>query len=83
MTTVKAIQSQVLALNGLSTKSSTATTDDFASPKVQVERQKLLESLRDHQIDIPDLRPLFQAWPQAVNPQIDTLRRDVEQLLIE
>ena len=45
------------------------------------ERHELVASLRGQRICIPDLHDLFKAWPEATNPQIAALRKDVDQIL--
>ena len=45
------------------------------------ERHELVNSLRGQNVRIPDLHVLFQGWPEAMNPQIAALRRDVDQTL--
>ncbi|KAH6662813.1 isoprenoid synthase domain-containing protein [Halenospora varia] len=44
-------------------------------------RQKLLASLQGCSVTIPDLQGLFRQWPQAVNPEVERLRIDVDQKL--
>ena len=46
-----------------------------------ISRQQLLHSLRGQSLVIPDLRTLFDHWPQGVNPEVERLREDVESRL--
>jgi hypothetical protein len=46
-------------------------------------RQRLLDSLRGQHLHIPDLRVLFEHWPQAVSPYLDQLKLDVPERLLE
>ena len=46
-----------------------------------ISRQQLLHSLRGQSVVIPDLRTLFDHWPQGVNPEVERLREDVENRL--
>ena len=41
-------------------------------------RQELLSSLRGRQVIVPDLQAIFHDWPQAVNPELATLSKDVD-----
>ncbi|KAE8149091.1 terpenoid synthase [Aspergillus avenaceus] len=41
-------------------------------------RQRLLLQLRGHSFVIPDLQRVFAHWPQAINPEVGRLRKDVE-----
>lgn len=50
-------------------------------PEDQNPRQRLLESLRGQELHVPDLQPLFKHWPQSVNPNLDRLRKDVDERL--
>lgn len=50
-------------------------------PKNQPLRQHLLESLRGQELRIPDLQGFFDHWPQYINPNLQHLRRDVDERL--
>ncbi|KAF2121055.1 isoprenoid synthase domain-containing protein [Lophiotrema nucula] len=45
-------------------------------------RQQLLDSLRGQNLHIPDLRVIFQHWPQAVSPHLEGLKLDVPDRLL-
>ncbi|KAF2733669.1 terpenoid synthase [Polyplosphaeria fusca] len=45
-------------------------------------RQRLLESLKGQHLHIPDLRVLFEHWPQAVSPHLEQLKLDVPEKLL-
>lgn len=47
----------------------------------QVQRKKLLASLRGQTIRIPNVAPLFSHWPTKVNPELERLRVDVQEWL--
>ncbi|KAI4117593.1 MAG: hypothetical protein LQ345_002224, partial [Seirophora villosa] len=41
-------------------------------------REDLIRDLRGRTIHVPDLHDVMPDWPHAINPQIESLRRDVE-----
>ncbi|CAG8949918.1 hypothetical protein HYFRA_00004248 [Hymenoscyphus fraxineus] len=49
----------------------------------QATRQKLLASLQGATVTIPNLRGLFNNWPQDVNPEVERLDEDVQRKLEE
>lgn len=55
--------------------------NEATEPSGLVQRQRLVRSLRGQRIQISDLHTLFQAWPEATNPQISALRLEVDQSL--
>lgn len=54
--------------------SETGKLKSTTNMKTSIPRDQLLESLREQSLEIPDLRPLFQHWPQAVNPHLERLK---------
>ena len=44
-------------------------------------RQQLLQSLRGQSLVIPDLQSLFRDWHQAIHPELDRLRKNVDHRL--
>ena len=52
-------------------------------PSLGVTREELLNDIRGEEVRIPDLRPLFAAWPHEVNPNQDAVTRVVHRILEE
>ena len=46
-------------------------------------REELLKSLRGRTLSVPDLQALLSKWPQDINPELDRLRKDVDEMLQE
>ncbi|KAF2871389.1 isoprenoid synthase domain-containing protein [Massariosphaeria phaeospora] len=51
-------------------------------PTLCASRQQLLSSLKGQQLHIPDLRVIFQHWPQAVSPVLDGLKLDLPEKMM-
>lgn len=47
----------------------------------ETSRQRLLGSLTGQDLHIPDLQPLLSSWPQYVSPQLERLKKDVDEKL--
>jgi hypothetical protein len=48
---------------------------------MQVSRKQLAMLLKGQRVHIPDLSPIFQDWPQAINCDVDSVRPDTDKLL--
>ncbi|PQE07547.1 hypothetical protein CJF30_00007283 [Rutstroemia sp. NJR-2017a BBW] len=48
---------------------------------MQVSRKQLAMLLKGQRVHIPDLSPIFQDWPQAINCDVDSIRPDTDKLL--
>jgi hypothetical protein len=45
-------------------------------------RQRLLASLHGQSLDIPDLRVIFQHWPEAASSHLEVLELDASERLL-
>jgi hypothetical protein len=45
------------------------------------ERDRLLSRMRGSTVTIPDIQAMMSHWPQGVNPEIERLERDSQDML--
>ncbi|KAL8709490.1 MAG: hypothetical protein Q9220_005732 [cf. Caloplaca sp. 1 TL-2023] len=45
------------------------------------QREQLLHALKGHELRIPDLKSLLKDWPQYENPELESLRDEVDEWL--